>query len=86
MQAALAVAKRKKATLIIAKLDRLARNVAFISALMETNVEFVAADMPTANRFMLHVYLAMGKAASRAVPRVRLITKAQPWAAAAACQ
>jgi DNA invertase Pin-like site-specific DNA recombinase len=67
LQAALAEAKRRKATLIIAKLDRLARNVAFISALMESGVDFVAADMPSANRFMLHVYAAMGEEEGRRI-------------------
>ena len=43
---ALALCKRCKATLIIARLDRLARNVHFISGLMETKVKFVACDMP----------------------------------------
>ncbi|MEQ1853670.1 MAG: recombinase family protein [Chthoniobacteraceae bacterium] len=43
---ALAYCRREKATLLIAKLDRLARNVAFVSALMETGVEFVAVDAP----------------------------------------
>ncbi len=42
----LAHAKATGATLVIAKLDRLSRNVAFISTLMESGVEFVAADMP----------------------------------------
>lgn len=67
LRAALEAAKRRKATLIIAKLDRLARNVAFISSLMESGVEFVAADMPTANRFMLHVYAAMGEEEGRRI-------------------
>src|SRR5215471_7226655 len=48
--AALAHAKATGAAVVIAKLDRLARNVAFISNLMESGVEFVAADMPMANR------------------------------------
>lgn len=55
---ALAVAKRKcnNATLVVAKLDRLSRNVAFISALLETpGVEFKAADFPDANRMMLQI-------------------------------
>jgi DNA invertase Pin-like site-specific DNA recombinase len=42
---ALALCKKHKATLLIARLDRLARNVHFISGLMETNVKFVACDM-----------------------------------------
>ena len=43
---AIAHAKRTKATLVIAKLDRLARNVHFLSGLMEASVEFVCCDMP----------------------------------------
>jgi hypothetical protein len=43
------------ATLIIAKLDRLDRNVAFISALMESGVEFEAVDFPHANRLTCRV-------------------------------
>jgi len=50
LAAALALAKKQKATLVIAKLDRLARNVHFISGLLESNVQFVAADMPEADR------------------------------------
>ena len=49
---ALAVCPAHRATLLIAKLDRLARNVAFIAGLMEAGVPFVAADMPTAPPFM----------------------------------
>jgi DNA invertase Pin-like site-specific DNA recombinase len=54
-------AKKHKATLIIAKLDRLARNVAFISNLMESGVEFVAADMPMANRLTIHILAAVAE-------------------------
>src|SRR5271156_2930057 len=53
LAAALAACKRLKARLVVAKLDRLARNVAFISRLMESGVEFVAADMPHANKMTL---------------------------------
>lgn len=59
--AALAECRRKKATLVIAKLDRLGRNVAFISALMESGAEFVCCDNPNANRLMLHVLAAFGE-------------------------
>ena len=45
---ALAHAKREGATLLIAKLDRLARNVAFIANLLEANVPITCADMPEA--------------------------------------
>src|ERR1700750_2997805 len=53
--AAVELCKRKKATLVIAKLDRLARNVHFISGLMEAGVEFVAADNPHANKMTLQM-------------------------------
>jgi len=53
--------RRARATLIIAKLDRLARNVAFISNLMESGVEFVAADMPMANRLTIHILAAVAE-------------------------
>ena len=58
---ALEACKRHKATLIIAKLDRLARNVAFISGLMEAKVEFVAADMPEANKLTVHIMAVMAE-------------------------
>lgn len=58
---ALALCKRRQATLLIAKLDRLARNVHFISGLMESRVEFVAADNPHANRLMVHMLAAFAE-------------------------
>lgn len=67
LRAALAMARKEKATLIIAKLDRLARNVAFIAGLMETGVPFVAVDMPTADRFQLHIYAALAEQEARMV-------------------
>lgn len=59
--AALAECKRHKATLVIAKLDRLARNVAFISSLMESGTEFIACDMPTASRLTIHILAAVAE-------------------------
>jgi DNA invertase Pin-like site-specific DNA recombinase len=59
--AALAHAKQAKAGLVIAKLDRLARNVHFISGLMETGVDFAVADMPNADRFQLHIFAALAE-------------------------
>jgi DNA invertase Pin-like site-specific DNA recombinase len=59
--AALALCRLHNATLIIAKLDRLARNVNFISNLMESSVEFVAVDMPTASRFTVHIMAAVAE-------------------------
>jgi len=61
LAAALSLCRQHKARLVIAKLDRLARSVALISGLMESGVEFVAADMPEANRFMLHVMAAVAE-------------------------
>jgi len=61
LQAALELCKKKKARLVIAKLDRLARNVAFISALMESEVDFVCCDNPHANRLMLHIMAAFAE-------------------------
>jgi hypothetical protein len=59
--AALAECRRRRATLLIARLDRLARNVAFIANLMESDVEFVAADMPYANRLTIHILAAVAE-------------------------
>jgi DNA invertase Pin-like site-specific DNA recombinase len=58
---ALAECRKAKAILVIAKLDRLARNVAFISGLMDSDVEFVACDMPLANRLTIHVLAAVAE-------------------------
>jgi DNA invertase Pin-like site-specific DNA recombinase len=58
---AMAHAKRIKATLVIARLDRLARNVHFVSGLMESKVDFVACDMPSANRLTLHIMAAVAE-------------------------
>jgi len=58
---AIANCRRTKSTLVIAKLDRLARSVAFIAALMETDIEFVAVDMPHANRLVLHMMAAFAE-------------------------
>jgi DNA invertase Pin-like site-specific DNA recombinase len=58
---ALTDAKRSKATLVIAKLDRLARNVAFLANLMESGVDFVACDNPQANRLTIHILAAVAE-------------------------
>jgi DNA invertase Pin-like site-specific DNA recombinase len=51
----------RRATLIIAKLDRLARNVAFVSNLMESDVDFVACDNPLATRLTIHILAAVAE-------------------------
>ena len=61
LAAALATCRARRATLLIAKLDRLARSVAFISNLMEGGVDFVAADMPSVNRLTVHVLAAVAE-------------------------
>jgi DNA invertase Pin-like site-specific DNA recombinase len=58
---ALKLCRLHGATLIIAKLDRLARNVAFISNLMESGVEFHAVDLPQANRLTVHLMAAFAE-------------------------
>jgi DNA invertase Pin-like site-specific DNA recombinase len=58
---ALAACRVHGAELIIAKLDRLARNVAFISTLMEAGVEFTAVDFPQANRLTVHILAAVAE-------------------------
>jgi DNA invertase Pin-like site-specific DNA recombinase len=64
---ALAHARRSKATLIVAKLDRLSRNLAFLASVMDSGCEFSAADMPSANRFMLHVMAAVAEHEAKAI-------------------
>ena len=58
---AIQLAATRKATLVIAKLDRLARNVHFISRLMESGVEFIAADLPHANKLTIHIIAAVAE-------------------------
>jgi DNA invertase Pin-like site-specific DNA recombinase len=58
---ALAHARRSKATLVVAKLDRLARNVAFTSALMRSGVDFTACDNPHANKLTIHILAAVAE-------------------------
>ncbi len=61
LAAALAACKKHRAKLVIAKLDRLSRNVAFIAALMDGKVDFVCCDFPTANRLTLHILAAVAE-------------------------
>src|SRR5262249_9460343 len=58
---ALAACKRNKAKLVIAKLDRLSRNLAFIATLMDSGVEFVAVDNPHANKLTVHILAAVAQ-------------------------
>ena len=61
LKKAIAACKRQKANLVIAKLDRLSRNLAFIATLMESGVEFVAVDNPHANKLTIHILAAMAE-------------------------
>lgn len=58
---ALAVCKRTGACLLVAKLDRLARNVHFVSGLMQSKVRFVACDLPEANDLTIHIMAAFAE-------------------------
>ena len=61
LAAALDACRKHKAKLVIAKLDRLSRNLAFIAALMESGVEFVAVDNPHANKLTVHILAAVAQ-------------------------
>lgn len=62
LKAALAKAKKLKAPIIVAKLDRLSRDVHFISGLMAQRVPFIVANLgPSVDPFMLHIYAAVAE-------------------------
>ena len=62
LRAALAQAKKAKASIVVAKLDRLSRNVHFISGLMVEKVPFVVAALGSnVDPFMLHIYAAIAE-------------------------
>ena len=61
LEKALAACHRQKARLVIARLDRLSRNLSFIAAMMDSGVEFVACDNPHATRFTLHILAAVAE-------------------------
>jgi len=61
LRTALQQCKKENAILVIAKLDRLSRNVAFIANLLEMDVEFIALDMPVANRLTVHILAAVAE-------------------------
>lgn len=64
---ALAHARRAGAALVIAKLDRLSRNVHFLSGLMESGVEFKACDNPHANRLTVHILASVAEDEARRI-------------------
>ena len=67
LTAALALAKRQKAKLIISKLDRLSRNLCFLANLIESSVEIVIADMPTANRLTIQLMAVVAEHEARMI-------------------
>jgi DNA invertase Pin-like site-specific DNA recombinase len=67
LKQAIARCRELKARLLIAKLDRLARSVAFISNLMESDVEFTVADFPEANRLTIHILAAVAEHEARLI-------------------
>ena len=81
---ALAFARRSKAMLLVAKLDRLSRSLLFIATIMDSGVEFAAADMPDANRMTLHILAAIaeGEAERLATAQRPLLRRIRPVEAA----
>lgn len=61
LRKAIETAKETNSTLVIAKLDRLSRNVAFISTLMDAKIKFVCTDMPDANELTIHIFAALAQ-------------------------
>jgi DNA invertase Pin-like site-specific DNA recombinase len=69
LQAAMHRAKVTGATLVVAKLDRLSRSVAFLSALQDSGGRFLAADMPEANELTVHIMAAVAQSERKAISR-----------------
>ncbi len=67
LKAALNLCNATGATLVVAKLDRLARNVLFTATLMNAGVDFVCCDMPSANRMTIHIMAAMAEEEGRMI-------------------
>jgi DNA invertase Pin-like site-specific DNA recombinase len=64
---ALAACRLRRATLVVAKLDRLTRNVHFVSTLMESKVDFTAVDFPQANKLTIHILAAVAEHEAEAI-------------------
>jgi DNA invertase Pin-like site-specific DNA recombinase len=67
LKAAIKDAKAQNATLLIARLDRLGRNIHFITTLMADKVKFTAVDMPEANEFTVHIMAALAQMESNLI-------------------
>ena len=69
LQEALKAARQRRAVLVVARLDRLSRDVHFLSGLIESGVEFVAAETPEADASMLHTYAAVAQGTREHIAR-----------------
>jgi DNA invertase Pin-like site-specific DNA recombinase len=69
LEKALSLCELTGATLVIAKLDRLSRNLAFLATLQDSGARFVAADMPEANETMVQFMAVMAQAERKAISR-----------------
>ena len=59
---AIELAKKHKAVLLVAKIDRLSRKVSFVAGLLEDKaLQFKVAQMPHADKFQLHIYAALAE-------------------------
>jgi DNA invertase Pin-like site-specific DNA recombinase len=67
LEEAVALCRERDAVLLIAKLDRLARNVHFLSGLMESGVRFKACDIPQADEFTVHILAAVAQQEAKAI-------------------
>lgn len=67
LTAALLHAKVTGGVLVVAKLDRLSRSVAFLSALQDSGARFIAADMPEATELTVHIMAAVAQAERKAI-------------------
>lgn len=67
LQSAIRLAKARKATLLIAKLDRFSRRVSFIASVMESGIKLVVAEMPNATDFQLHIFAALAQEERRLI-------------------
>lgn len=61
LQKALSLCKEKNAILVIARLDRLSRNLSFISSLMDAKVKFLCCDMPDASELSIHIFASLAQ-------------------------
>ena len=69
LEQALAICELSSATLVVAKLDRLSRNLAFLARLQDSGARFVAADMPEANELTIHIMAAVAQAERKAISK-----------------